>query len=352
MAPNLDILGGQAVQARSLMQALEHDGVRCLFVPVDPRFPDCLRWLRRIPVLRTLLNQALYLAELARLREADTVHVFSASYWSFLLAPVPAIMASRLFGKPVILNYHSGEADDHLTRYGIGVHPWLRRVDEIVVPSEYLKAVFANHGYAARVVRNIVDPSCFRYRERHPLRPLLLSNRNLEAHYRVDTTLKAFALLRRHWPQARLTIAGYGRERERLERWVEAEGVGGVEFLGRVEPEAMSALYDEADIFVNASVVDNQPISILEAFAAGLPVVSTPVGDIPSMVEAGVTGTLVPPDDPAAMATAIAGLLESPQRAVGMARRARTEVQKHTWLEVCSAWQNVYRNTLETSAAI
>ncbi len=70
--------------------------------------------------------------------------------WSFLLAPVPAILAARAFGKRIILNYHSGEADDHLSNWGSRVHPFLRLVDDIVVPSVYLKNVFESHGYTAR----------------------------------------------------------------------------------------------------------------------------------------------------------------------------------------------------------
>ncbi len=352
VAPSLEILGGQGVQARSLAQALGDDGFEIMFVAVNPRFPKGLRWLRRIPLARTLLNQCLYLVKLISLRHADVVHIYSASYWSFLLAPAPAILAARLFGKPVILNYHSGEAEDHLANWGWKVHPWLRRVDEIVVPSTYLQNVFARFGYQARVVRNIIDTSSFHYRERSELQPRLLSNRNLEAHYCVGTTLKAFALLRKQWPQARLKIAGYGSERARLEDWVRSESLGGVEFVGRIEPEQMPRLYDEADIFVNASVIDNQPISILEAFAAGLPVVSTPVGDIPAMLNYQQNGTLVPQDDPAAMAAALAMLLDAPGEALMMARRARQEVEQYTWPQVRGAWMDIYRNKCEAAAPV
>jgi glycosyltransferase involved in cell wall biosynthesis len=352
VGPSLDILGGQGVQARSLAQALVEEGFEVIFIPVNPLFPKGLRWLRRIPVARTVFNQCLYLAQLFKLRHADVVHVYSASYWSFLLAPVPAILVSEWFGKPVILNYHSGEADDHLATWGFRVHPWLRRVDKIVVPSTYLQNVFARHGYHARVVRNIIDTSCFHYRERKQLRPRLLSNRNLEAHYGIGTTLKAFALLRKQWPHARLTVAGYGSQRAKLEAWVRNERLDGVEFVGRIEPDAMPALYDAADIFVNSSVIDNQPVSILEAFAAGLPVVSTPVGDIPAMMRNQQNGTLVPRDDPEAMAAAIALLLDAPGEAVTMARRAREEVEQYTWPQVRRAWAALYRNESEAAAPV
>jgi len=341
VAPSLDILGGQGVQAAALADGLRGEGWDVALVPINPRFPRGLGWMRRHRYVRTVLNQALYLPGLARLRGADVVHVFSASYWSFLLAPAPAMLAARALGKRVILHYHSGEAEDHLGRWGRLVHPWLALAHEIAVPSEYLRGVFARHGYPTRVIANVVDTSAFGYRERRTLRPRLLSTRNFEAHYRVENTLAAFALLRRQYPQATLTLAGYGRLEEGLRRQAAPLG-GAVRFAGRVEPPAMPALCDEADVFVNSSVVDNQPVSILEAFAAGLPVVSTGTGDIAAMVRPGQTGLLVPADDPAAMAAAVAGLLESPDHALLLARRARQETARYTWAAVRESWMGLY----------
>jgi glycosyltransferase involved in cell wall biosynthesis len=345
VAPRLENLGGQGIQARALAEELRNEGYEVTFIPINPRFPMGIRWLRRCPYARTFLNQALYLPSLVRLHRADVVHVFSASYWSFLLAPLPAILAARSLGKRIVLNYHSGEAEDHLTRWGAFVHPWLRLVDEIVVPSAYLRSTFARHGYRALVIPNVVDTSRFRYRERAPLRPYLISTRNLESYYRVDNTLEAFALLRARYPEATLTIAGYGREEGRLRRLAESLGTTGIRFVGRVEPAAMPGLYEGSDIFVNSSVVDNQPVSVLEALAAGLPVVSTGTGDIASIVRDGETGLIVPQDDPAAMANAVATLLENPEGSRLMARRARREVQNHTWSGVREAWAAIYSGT-------
>ena len=99
----------------------------------------------------------MYVPSLARLWDADVVHIFSGSYWSFLLAPVPAMIVGRCLNKHVVLNYHSGEADDHLSHWGPLVHPWLGLAHDLVVPSPYLRMVFAQHGYSARVVPNVVD---------------------------------------------------------------------------------------------------------------------------------------------------------------------------------------------------
>lgn len=342
IAPSLEILGGHGVQARILLERFCKEGVQFGFLPINPLFPPGLRRLRRYAYIRTLINEALYIQSLRRIQHADVVHVFSASYWSFLLAPVPAMLAARAFRKRIILNYHSGEAEDHLENWGHLVHPWLRLADEIVVPSEYLQTVFARYGYRTCVIPNIVDTSRFRYRERAPLRPRLLSNRNLEPHYRVDNSVKAFALLKAEYPDATLTVAGYGSEERRLRQLAALLGINGIRFVGRVEPQAMPRLYDEADIFVNSSVLDNQPISVLEAFAAGLAVVSTGTGDIATMVRDGETGLIVPPENPAAMAEAVATLLDDPNRALLMARRARKELEKHTWAQVKKLWLGVY----------
>lgn len=342
VAPTEEILGGHAVQARALALALEREGHEVLFVPINPALPGRLRRLRRFRYVRTVVNEAFYVPSLLRLRRADVVHVFSASYWSFVLAPLPAMLAGRGLGKRVVLHYHSGEAEDHLARWGVLVHPWLHLADEIVVPSGYLETVFARSGYRTRVIPNIVDTARFSYRERPTLRPRLLSTRNLEPYYRVDITLDAFARLKARYPDAAITVAGSGSEQGRLRERAAGLGLEGVRFVGRIEPEAMPALYDEADIFVNSSVLDNQPVSVLEAFASGLPIVSTPTGAIGSLVRDGETGRIVPPGDPGAMADAVADLLEHPDRARAMAGRARQEVERFTWSHVRGAWREVY----------
>jgi glycosyltransferase involved in cell wall biosynthesis len=341
VAASLEILGGQGVQARALVDALRRDGYPVTFVPINPRFPRGLRGLRRVRYARTLLNQTLYLPSLLRLARADVVHVFSASFWSFLLAPVPAMIAGQMFGARVVLHYHSGEAAEHLDRWGMLVHPFLRLADQIVVPSAYLAEIFADYGYDARVIRNVVDVSRFHYRVRPSPGARLISTRNLEPYYRVDVVLDAFARVRAEVPDATLTVAGSGSEELRLRRMAGP----GVRFVGPIDPLGMPALLREADIFVNASVVDNQPVSILEAFAAGLPVVSTPTGDIGAMVRDGETGIIVRPLDAAALASAVLDLVRGGDRAAHLATRARAEIDSYTWPSVRGAWASVYEAT-------
>jgi len=342
VAASMRMLGGQGVQASMLVRALREEGYPVTFLPIDPDFPAACAWVRRLPAARTLLNQALYVPSLLGLRSAGVVHVFSASHMSFLISPVPAMLAARCLGKRVILNYHSGEAESHLARAGRVTRMLLRLADEIVVPSEFLRAVFERHGYRVRVIPNVVDLSRFRFRERRPLRPRLLSTRNLEPHYGVDMTLKAFPAIRSRYPEATLTIAGTGSQDRPLRRLARQLGPGGIRFAGRIEPKDMARLYDEHDIFVNSSRVDNQPLSILEAFAAGTPVVSTPAGGIPVMVRDGETGLLLTESEPEAMAEAVGSLLGNPDLARRTALRARQEATGHTWPRVRDLWAAAY----------
>ena len=166
VAPSLDILGGHGVQAAELVAAFAAKDWTCASSPSTRASPGGSAGSAGAAA-RTLLNQALYLPSLARLRHADVVHVFSASYWSFLLAPVPAMLAARAFGAPRRPPLPQRRGRGSPRRIGAGSStPGCACADEIVVPSEYLREVFARHGYRARVIPNVIDTTRFRFRER------------------------------------------------------------------------------------------------------------------------------------------------------------------------------------------
>ena len=344
VAASTDILGGQAVQAVRLIEGLRGEpSLAVEFLPVNPRLPGALRGLQSIKYVRTVTTSLAYWASLLRaVRRADVVHAFSASYFSFLLAPVPALAAAKVYGKKAVLNYHSGEAEDHLRRWPLTAAPLARRFDLIAVPSGYLVEVFARFGLPARAVFNHVDAARFRFRERAPLRPVFLSNRNLEPHYNVGCALRAFAAVQRRHADARLTVAGDGSQRAELERLARELDLRNVEFVGLVAPERMPELYDAADIFLNASDVDNMPLSIIEAFAAGLPVVTTDAGGIPYVVSDGETGLLAPRGAADALASCALRLLGEADLARRVAAQARAECAKYSWESVRGEWVKLY----------
>ena len=341
VAPTPPIIGGQTVQAARLFEGLNGEPwIRADLQSINPLFFPVLQ---KIKYVRTMVTSIRYLADLiSRIPYYDIIHVFSASYFSFLLAPTPAVLVSKLFRKRTILNYHSGEARDHFLRWRRTAIPTVKLFDSVVTPSAYLVNVFKEFGVVARPIFNIVDPDRFRFRERSPLRPLFLSNRNFEPHYNVSCTLRAFSRIQRALPEAQLVVAGDGPEKAKLKSLARELELQKIEFIGRVSPDEMPSIYDKADVFLNSPSVDNMPLSIIEAFACGLPVVSTNVGGIPYIVENGKTGLLVEDDDYCGLADAAISLFETNGCGARLAAAARKEVARYSWKNVRKEWQRIY----------
>ena len=341
VAPALPIIGGQTVQAAHLIEAFRNEPG--LHVDIQPINPEFFPGLQKIKYVRTGLTSVKYVADLLlKIPRYDIIHIFSASYFSFLLAPTPAVLISKLFRKRTILNYHSGEARDHLRRWSRTAIPTIKLFDTIITPSGYLVDVFKDFGLAAKPIFNFVDTNRFRFRERKILEPVFLSNRNFEAHYNVSCSLRAFAEIQRVLPNGRLVVVGDGPEKEKLQSLAHQLRLQNVEFVGRIPPEEMPKIYDRADVYLNSPSVDNMPISIIEAFACGLPVVSTNAGGIPYIVENGKTGLLVADNDHRALADAALSLFADQEMAARLVAAAREEVGKYSWKNVRKEWLQSY----------
>ncbi len=348
VAPSLRYVGGQAVQADLLVRLWHGDpDIDASFIAVDPPLPRVFAWAERIPGLRTILREPIYFLHLWRgLRDVDVAHIFSASYWSFLLAPAPAWFFARLRRKKSLINYRSGEARDHLRRFRSGKLV-LSRVNEIVVPSGYLVDVFREFGLKAVVVPNLVDLSQFRYRERNPLRPRLVCTRGFHKYYSVDVVVRAFAEVKKEYPEAILDLIGGGPLEAEVRKLVADLNLSGVNFAGVASRQEIGRFYDQADIFINASWLDNMPVSVIEAFGAGTPVVTTSPESMPYLVENERTGLLSPVGDEKALAANVIRLLRDPSLATRLAQNAHQESRKYTWELVRGQWVKVYRGLTE-----
>jgi L-malate glycosyltransferase len=345
VGPSLRYLGGQAVQAARLLAELRTIAALDVeYLVVDPALPTPFGVLQRIPFVRTIVTSIAYVLTLLwRVPRSDVVHIFSASYWSFLLAPGPALLISRLFGKRILLNYHSGQADDHLRHWGWHAKPLMRIADIIVVPTDYLVDVFRQHGIASIAIANHIDLAAMRDRFRGTIRPRFFSNRNLEALYNVGATVSAFATVQHLHPDASLVIAGDGSQREDLEAQVQRLQLRHVRFAGPVAPQDMAAHYDAADVYVNASLIDNMPLSILEAYASRLPVVTSDAGGIPWIASDGHTALVVPSNSSEALGAAMLHVLSHPDAARARADAARAFLEsRFVWDKVRAAWQTAY----------
>lgn len=343
VAPSLRYVGGQAVQADLLMRNWKDDPeVDARFVAVDPRFPFGLGWAERVPFLRTLVRTPLYAWRLWRdLKDVDVAHIFSASYTSFLLAPLPAWYVARARGKKTLINYRSGEARDHLQRSRIARRV-LARADRLVVPSGYLVEVFREFGLKAEIVPNMIDLAQFRYRERQPVRPHLVCTRGFHPYYGIDVVVRAFAEVHKEFPGARLDLVGGGSLETEISDLVRQLNLSNVNFAGVASRQKIGSFYDRADIFVNGSNLDNMPVSVLEAFAAGTPVVTTEPEGMKFVVAHEWTGLLSPPGDAPALARNILRVLREPELATRLARNAFEESSRYRWPAVREQWLAVY----------
>jgi len=347
VGPSLDILGGQAVQAKRLLDGLATSGVvEASFLAVNPRLSGFWGRCQRVKYVRTMVNSIAYFATLLRrVPQSDVVHAFSASYFSYLLSPMPALVVGRIFKKPTILNYRSGEADDHLTRWKLTAVPTMRRLaTAIVAPSGYLVDVFGKHGLTATSISNFVPIEKLPYRARTSFAPRFFSNRNLESLYNVGCTIRAFAVVHEQHPTATLVIAGDGAQRRELEALADELSVAdAVSFIGRVDPGAMGERYAACDIYFNSPNIDNMPSSIVESFACGLPVVSTDAGGIPYIVEHETTGLLSPCGDHRALAHSALRILADHSLGERLSRNARQECEtKYVWPAVQTKWESLY----------
>ncbi|MEZ5346277.1 MAG: glycosyltransferase family 4 protein [Pyrinomonadaceae bacterium] len=342
VAPQYPLVGGQAVQASRILEKFgSDDEVEAHLQPVNPRF---LPALQKITGARTIVTSIKYIFDLlVKIPKYDVIHIFSASYFSFILAPAPAILIAKLFGKKTILNYRSGEAGDHLENWKRTAIPVIRRADSIVVPSGYLVDIFEKFGLRAKAVFNFVDTEKLKFRKREKFKPVFLSNRNFEELYNVACILRSFRIIQDQIPDAKLIIVGDGKEKRALENLAQELELENYEFRGQVSPDEMGRIYDEADIYLNSPNIDNMPNSVIEAFYSGIPVVSTNAGGIPYIVENSATGILVETDDHAALAAGALKLLEDEGSAAAIAARAKEESKKYLWESVRWKWVDEYK---------
>lgn len=340
-----------ANQTKQLARLLRGEGATVRLVqtnaPYRPRFVGLTRGVR------ALFRLVSYVRELRRaIRGATLVHIMANSGWSWHLFAAPALWVSHRSEVPAVLNYRGGDAARFFDRSFTRVERALRWAERVVVPSAFLEQVFEEFGIEVDVVPNIVDLERF-----HPQvetasnggGPRVLISRNLEPLYDVETGIRAFARLRSEYEGAVLDIAGTGPEAHRLEALTEELGLSGaVRFLGRVDNEEMPSLYGRAHLALNTSLVDNMPISILEALASGVPVVSTRVGGVPTLVRDGQEAVLVPPREPEKMADALATLWREPARREALRTAGIAKAAQYGWSVVRDQWARVYNGVVET----
>jgi glycosyltransferase involved in cell wall biosynthesis len=340
--------GGMANQTRQLAALLGAQGIAVRLVRTNEPYRPA--WIRHMRGVREPFRLASYLRNLAATcREVDVLHVMANSGWSWHLIAAPAILAGAMRDVPVIVNYRGGLAREFLARRAAIVRATMRRARAVVVPSQFLQGVFAEHDVCAEIIPNIVNLEIFRPAATVPHSGIhIVVARNLERIYGIDVAIRAAALLTNDFSELRLSIAGEGSERAGLERLTDQLRLRSViHFTGALDVPAVAALYASAHVVLNPSRADNTPNSLLEAAASGVPIVSTDVGGIPDLVEHERTAWLVPAENPQAMADGIKRVLNDSALRERLRTNGLALAQSCSWNAVRPQWLGLYERVVE-----
>lgn len=214
-----------------------------------------------------------------------------------------------------------------------------------VAPSGYLKQSFENAGFTNVVhIPNSIEIDKYKLKTRVELTPKLLWVRAFASIYNPEMAVKVLQQLQEKYPSATLTMVGPDKDGSLQTTKAFADYINcKVSFTGQLSKEDWWQLASEHDIFINTTHFDNTPISVMEAMALGLPVVSTNVGGIPYLLADKENALLVNDDDDKAMTEAICSLLEDQQKASDLTLNARHFIEQMDWNVVKEEWKRVLR---------
>jgi len=273
------------------------------------------------------------LAAMARRRRADVVHSHGRGAVPYVAA------AAWLSGRRRWIHTVHRSDGDRVSRAVLLGRAALAGVATAAAVSEAARAAFVRENRFPRarttVIPNGMDLAAYETLPRErlwPGRPVIGTVANLSRDKDPDTLLRAFAEIRQTFPHARLVIAGDGPEAGAVRAEAARLGVAGeVEFLGfRGDvPRVLAAL----DVFVLSTRTEGMGIAILEAMAAGVPVVASAVGGVPEVVEDGVTGRLFAAGEAAALRDAVVEILNDRALREGLIGRALVRVRERYSLD-------------------
>jgi glycosyltransferase involved in cell wall biosynthesis len=260
-----------------------------------------------------------------------------------------AILCARIWRKRIVAVLRNGFMRDFVERWPRWTRFILSQPNLVLVPHHFLKDQLSALGFRIDgMIPNFVKLENYRFKERSVLSPRFLYLRGMDPIYNAPMALQAFALIQQKYPAASLTMAGQeGEDSDYCRSLVQKLSLSNVHFSGLVPKAEIPALADEHDIYLHTNRVDNMPITVIEMWACGLPIVGTNVGGMPYLVRNGIDGILVESDDHNSMADASFKLLSDSHLAKTLSRNGRDRALSLTWDRVKPLWENAL--ALETS---
>lgn len=275
-------------------------------------------------------------------RRYKILHIHACSYLGFLPA-VYGVLVGKLLKKHTVLTYHGGDGEKFFYTYPKLVHWFLIRTQINIVLSGFLAKVFEMHGLPCVIIPNILDDkvgeSIF---QRDIIKSNYISIRSLEPLYNIECIIKAFEIVKKQIPESKLAILGDGSCRERLEQYVKEHDIKDITFYGHIKNCDICYYLNQADIFLSTPTIDNQPMSILEAFRAGLLVISSHVGGVPYMIENGVTGLMFESGNYKELASLMISATNNQKDSLAIIENARMQLINYSWSHIRESLYKCY----------
>ncbi len=254
---------------------------------------------------------------------------------------------------PFIFTLQYGDGEDRIRHgrsgmIGRAFSFILSHADSVTAISSYLvnlTKIYQYRGESA-LIPNGVDISRFTRPRGSPRKDkkIIITTSRLVPKNGIDILIRAFFLVRREQPQALCWIIGDGPERTKLESLAASLGISeSVKFFGNIPHDDIPKYLWQASVFVRPSRSEGMGNSFVEALAAGLPIIGTPVGGITDIIEDGETGFFVKPDDPLDLAEKIIELFTDRERSRRSAGKGRAKVlRKFSWDTIAESYARVF----------
>lgn len=351
-----DAPGGVQVHVRQLARVLQERGHEAtVLAPSNRRVSDpSVRVVGRalqVPYQGTVAPICPSPFSIPRIRRAlrsftpDVVHVHEP------LVPSTSMFAALVGRSPVVATFHAHSERSRLMDIGAPfLRPvWRRLAVRVAVSDAAAAFVTSRLGDGVRIIPNGVDVDLFAKAQPKtglPSGRCLLWVGRLDRQKGFPVAVQAFSQLTGEFPDLNFVVVGDGRDRQAIDSLVPGSR-SRIVTVGSVHHEELPPYHAAADVFVSSAIgQESFGLVIVEAMAAGVPVVASDIAGYREVVEPDVSGLLVPPGDPAALATAIRRVLTEPGMADRLSAAGRARAQSYRWERVVERVEEAYRDAL------
>ena len=278
------------------------------------------------------------IAAILRTKTYDVVLIDTYSTRNFYYALIAAKICNYL-DKPFILYLHGGNLQQRLASISVGNLGVLQKAEHVLAPSVYLKEKLDPYFSTIQVIPNSIHLEQYKFQKRLKIEPKIIWVRALAEIYDPFKVLRVGELLHKTYSDYEILMVGPDKEglKDRLQQEIDKKHLN-IKLAGRLSKEEWIATAENYDIFLNTSKVDNTPVSVIEAMALGLPIVSSRAGGIPYLLEHGETALLVLDTDESDYAINIERMIKYPEMALNLAENARKEAESYDWEQVKHKW--------------